>query len=77
MEINIDDSVSILPFRSPEEEEEEEEKEKGLKLHADQVIWKGFVNMSGLAKFSTCACPVSGPMDNLDEVRCGHMYRHG
>ena len=40
-------------------------------VRADQVIWKGFVNMNALAKFATTAYPVSGPVENLDEVKGG------
>ena len=29
-------------------------------VSANHVVWKGFVNMSGLAKFATTAYPVSG-----------------
>ena len=56
---------SSLPCRSPEAEMMEEEP----MMKANQVVWKGFVNMSGLAKFATTAYPVSGPADNLHEVK--------
>ncbi len=56
-----------LLCRSPEQEELAEVPV----MKANQVVWKGFVNMSGLAKFSTTAYAVSGPADNLHEVRGG------
>ena len=44
-------------------------------MSANQVIWKGFVNMSGLAKFVTTAYPVSGPAQNIDEVKGDQGWR--
>ena len=40
----------------------------GSEVSMHQVVWKGFINMSGLTKFSTTAYPVAGPVDELDLV---------
>ena len=47
------------------------EREVSPEIKANQVVWKGFVNMSGLAKFATTAYAVSGPAESLHEVKGG------
>lgn len=41
-------------------------------MKANEVVWKGFVNMSGLAKFATTAYPISGPARDVNEVKGRH-----
>ena len=62
------DIIILVTFSSPINEHPELESPQ---LTCDQVIWKGFVNMSGLAKFATTAYPVSGPAQNVNMVKGG------
>ena len=62
---------SILPLMSPCRSPVLDQA-KSPPVLATQVVWKGFVNMSGLSKFATTAYPVSGPVDNIHEVRGRH-----
>ena len=67
LSLSLSHSLSLSLYSSTKSSSEEP-----AQVGMDHVVWKGFVNMSGLSKFATTAYPVAGPVQELDTVKGDH-----